>query len=147
MQAGYARSGGPVSGSYTNWTRYSKVAYVSGTHGSRYVQNYGNAKASAYGKYEKVGKMPVGAILAKDSFMVSPDGRVGAGPLFVMEKMPAGFNEAAGEWKYSMVMPSGAIFGVTNGKNSSGMAFCYECHMAVGEEQDSLMFMPDEYRK
>jgi hypothetical protein len=146
MQAAYKKSGGPVSNSYAGWTRYSKVAYVSGTHGNRLVQNYGNAKASAYGKYEKAGRMPVGSILAKDSFTVTPAGRVGVGPLFVMEKMPAGFKKASGDWKYSMVMPTGAIMGVTNGTNSKAMNFCYECHMSVAEEQDSLMLLPEEYR-
>ena len=87
MQAAYAKSGGPVSNSYQGWTRYSNFAYVSVTHGNRYVQNYGNAKAKAYGKFENAGRMPVGAILAKDSFQVTGAGKVAVGPLFVMEKM------------------------------------------------------------
>ena len=69
MQAAYAKSGGPVSNSYQGWTRYSNVPCVSGMHGNRYVQNYGNAKAKAYGKFENAGRMPVGAILAKDRKM------------------------------------------------------------------------------
>lgn len=146
MQASYAKLGGPVSNSYKSWKQYSKVAYVSGTHGNRFVQNYGNAKAKAYGKFENVGKMPVGAILAKDSFAVTGAGKVAVGPLFVMEKMGAGFKKASGNWKYSMVLPTGAIMGVTNGENSKAMKFCYKCHMSVAEEQDSLMLLPEEYR-
>jgi hypothetical protein len=146
MQAAYGKSGGPVSKSYASWRRYSKVAYVSGTHGNRFVQNYANGKARAYGKFENAGVMPVGSILAKDSFTVAPNGRVGVGPLFVMEKMPTGFKKASGDWKYSLVMPTGAIMGITNGTNSTAMNFCYECHMAVAEDQDSMMLLPEENR-
>jgi len=122
------------------------VAYVSGTHGNRYVQNYANDTAKAYGAFEKAGVMPVGSTLAKDSFTVNGEGRIGIGPLFLMEKMPAGFNQDSGDWKYSMVMPTGAVMGVTNGKNSSAMNFCFECHMSVAEDQDSMMLLPEEYR-
>ena len=146
MQAAYAKSGGPVSNSYQGWARYSNVAYVFGTHGNRYVQNYGNAKAKAYGKFENAGRMPVGAILAKDSFQVTGTGKVAVGPLFVMEKMSAGWNKASDGWKYSMVLPTGAIMGVTKGTNSNAIKFCYECHISVAEDQNSLLFLLEEYR-
>ena len=147
MKSGYAKSGMATARLYTGWDNYATQPYVSATHGSRYVNNYGNAQAASYKKYEDVGRLPVGAILAKDSFVVRADGKVAAGPLFLMEKMPAGFLQASDNWRYSMIMPTGAVFGVTNGKNSAGMNFCYECHMAVAEDQDSLMFLPEEYRK
>jgi hypothetical protein len=66
--------------------------------------------------------------------------------MFLMEKMPAGFNAASGNWKYTMIMPNGAVFGETNGKNSAGMQSCIECHAAVAEDQDHMMFLPEEYR-
>ena len=146
LKAAYGKSGLPAARSYANWRRYSQVAYTSATHGSRFVQNYANDAGRSYGAFEKAGVMPVGAVLAKDSFSVSGAGKIGVGPFFLMEKMNAGFRKASGDWKYSMVMPNGSILGVTNGKNSKAMNFCYECHMAVAEEQDSMMFMPDEYR-
>jgi hypothetical protein len=146
MQAAYVKSGNGTAKIYTSWRRYSRVAYVSGTHGNRFVQNYANDTARAYGAFEESGVMPAGAVLAKDSFTVTPKGGVAIGPLFLMEKMPAGFKKASGDWKYTTVMPSGAIMGVTNGKNSKGMNFCYECHMSVGEDQDSMFFLPEEYR-
>ena len=90
--------------------------------------------------------MPVGAILAKDSFQVTGAGKVAVGPLFVMEKMAAGWNKASDDWKYSMVLPTGAIMGVTKGTNSNAMKFCYECHISVAEDQGSLLFLPEEYR-
>jgi hypothetical protein len=146
MRTAYAKSGNATAGSYTGWRRYSKVSYQSATHGERYVQNYANATGRAYGGFEKAGVMPAGSILAKDSFGVNGKGNVSVGPLFLMEKMSAGFNAASGNWKYSMIMPNGSVFGETNGKNSAGMQFCAECHATVAEDQDHMLLVPTEYR-
>ncbi len=146
MLAGYKKSGMKVAGFYKDWDIYNNQPYVSDTHGGRFVNNYANATARNYGKFEDVGRLPVGAMLAKDSFAVHGNGKTGPGPLFLMEKMPAGFNKASGNWRYTMVMPDGAIFGVTNGQNSAKMQFCIDCHAAVADDQDSVMLLPDEYR-
>ena len=146
MRAGYGKSKSPMAKNYLNFRRYSRVAYQSATHGGRYVQNYANEYGKAYGAYEKAGTLPVGTLLAKDSFSAAPGGKLGIGPLFLMQKMSAGFNKAARDWKYSMIMPDGKIFGVTGGKNSKGMNFCYECHNGVAPDQDSVMLVPDEFR-
>jgi len=146
LVAGYVKSGLAVASHYKDWNVFSNQPYVSDTHGGRYVNNYGNALAASYDKYEKAGRMPVGALLAKDSFAAQGNGKVAAGPLFLMEKMAAGFNKDSGNWRYTMVLPNGQVFGTTNGAGSAKMKFCYECHMSVAEEQDSLMFLPDEYR-
>lgn len=147
MRSGYAKSGLRAAKNFSGWSNYATQPYVSATHGSRYVNNYGNSLAADYAKYEDVGRMPVGAVLAKDSFLVRGDGKVAPGPLFLMEKMPANFNAESANWRYTMVMPDGSVFGETNGKNSAGMKFCFECHAAVAEDQDSLFFLPEEYRK
>ena len=150
MQAGYAKSGLEsdaglaIAASYQGWTRYSMRPYVSDTHGGRFVHNYGNRKAASYGRFENAGVMPAGAVLAKDSFLVR-NGKVVAGPLFVMEKMPAGFNADSGNWRYTLVMPGGKMIGTTNGKGSGNVGFCIGCHMAA-DDTDSLFFMPEEYR-
>ena len=146
MLAGYAKSGLKMAGFYKDWDIYNNQPYVSDTHGGRFVNNYANATAKKYGKFEGSGKMPVSSVLAKDSFAVHANGKMGAGPLFLMEKMPTGFNKGSGNWRYTMVMPDGAIFGVTNGENSAKMQFCIDCHAAVAEDQDSMMLLPDEYR-
>ncbi|MEE8189941.1 MAG: hypothetical protein V3T80_12090 [Kiloniellales bacterium] len=146
LKAAYAKSGSSVAASYQSWPRYSRQAFVSGTHGNRYVQNYANATARAYGAYEKAGVMPPGAILAKDSFSVTPNGKVTAGPLFLMEKMNAGFNADSGDWRYSMIMPNGSIFGTTKGAGGAKMEFCAGCHLSVAPDVDSMMFLPEEYR-
>lgn len=146
MTAGYQKSGRDDAADYTNWRRYSQRAYVSETHGSRYVQNYANATAKAYGNYEKAGTFPAGAVLAKDSFMVDAKGAVSVGPLFLMEKMPDGFNSESDDWRYTMVMPGGAVSGTTKGQGSDNVAFCIGCHQSVTPEQDNVMLLPEQYR-
>ena len=86
-----------------------------------------------------------GALLAKDSFTVSGDGKMVVGPLFLMQKMPARFNKTRLDWKYSMIKPDGKVFGATGGKNSAAMNFCYECHNAVAPDQDAVMLLPEEF--
>jgi hypothetical protein len=90
--------------------------------------------------------MPVGAVLAKDSFAVKANGRVSAGPLFLMEKMNLGFNAGTGNWRYTMIMPNGSVFGTTGGAGGDKMQFCAECHLSVAPDVDSMMFLPEAYR-
>ncbi len=146
MKKAYRKAGLRNVKGYTGWLKINKVAYQSATHGGRYVNNYANAKADHhYNKFEKAGILPKGSVLAKDSFAVQPNGKIGLGPLFIMEKMSKGFNKGSGDWRYSMVMPNGKVAGTTKGKGMS-MKFCAECHAAVAPEQDHVLFVPDEYR-
>jgi len=151
MQATYAEaellsaSGENISGSYGSWAKFNTAPYQAFTHGGRYVNNYVNATgAAAYGTWEQGDAMPVGSVLVKDSVAVDTKGRVGVGPLFVMEKMDAGFNDASGDWRYSMVGPNGQLIGTTNGAGSGKVAFCIECH--IGAERDSMLFIPEDFR-
>jgi hypothetical protein len=147
MVAGYAKSGLSVAKGYKAWKNYATQPYVSDTHGMRYVNNYANAKGKNYGKFEDGGRMAAGAMIAKDSFLVMPDGKVAVGPLFLMEKMPAGFLKASDNWRYTMVMPDGTVFGTTKGAGDAKVKFCISCHVVVAEDTDSLMFLPDEFRQ
>ncbi len=143
---GYGLSGlGPAT-AYRNWRRYNTAPYRSATHGSRYVSNYANATAKSYGAYERSGPMPEGSILAKDSFAVTKRGDVTIGPLFLMRKMASGFNPGTGDWRYTMVMPDGSIFGVTDAEGSARVRFCADCHNVVGAAQDHRFFVPKKYR-
>ncbi len=90
--------------------------------------------------------MPQGTVLAKDSFVVRPDGKVSVGPMFIMQKMVAGFRKSTGDWRYSMILPNGKVAGITGGKGMS-MKFCAECHESVAPDQDYIMLLPDEFRK
>jgi hypothetical protein len=146
MTAGYRLSGDSNAGAYRTWRRYNKTPYRSATHGQRFVNNYANTLAKAYGRYENAGDMPAGAILAKDSFAVTARGDVFFGPLFLMEKMPAGFNPDSRDWRYTMIMPDGSLFGRTKGEGSARVEFCITCHEAVEAKSDHLFFVPNEYR-
>ena len=145
LVSGYTSSGDSVALGYSTWQRYNSAPYRSATHGLRYVSNYANELAGAYGRYEQAGRLPVGAIIAKDSFSVSLEGERRPGPLFIMEKMEAGFNYVSGDWRYSMIMPDGEIFGVTKGVNSERVGYCIGCHLAK-EDQDHLFFVPASVR-
>lgn len=146
MHAGYGRAGNPAIADLCAWPRYNRAPYLSVTHGRRYINNYANRLARAYGRYEEAGPMPVGAVLAKDSFTVTRQGAVFAGALFLMEKMPAGFNPASHDWRYTMIMPDGSLFGTTKGEGSERVEFCVTCHEAVDAEQQQLFFVPPAYR-
>lgn len=145
MVAGYALSRDPSATRYRGWRRYNQAPYRSATHGERFVNNYGNAIAKDYGRFGDV-DMPQGSVLAKDSFAVTAAGDVFSGPLFLMEKMPKGFNPQGRDWRYSMIMPDGSYFGVTNGDNSDRVEFCITCHETAGDENDHLFFVPEDNR-
>ena len=147
MAGGYRLSGLPSAGDYRRWQRYNTVPYRSATHGERFVSNYANALGRDYGRFEDFGALPTGAILAKDSFAVTARGDVFAGPLFLMEKMPTGFDPAARDWRYSMIMPDGSVFGISKGQGREKVAFCVTCHQAAGDENDHLFFIPEPFRR
>ena len=146
MASAYALSQDPSAVSYRRWQRFNSAPYASATHGSRYVSNYGNALAGAYGSAEEAGTMPEGAVLVKDAFAVTEDGDVFLGPLFLMEKMAPGFDPEARDWRYSMIMPDGSFFGMTGGDNDERVRFCITCHQAAGDDNDHLFFVPQAAR-
>ena len=136
-----------ASKKWANWEQFSKVAYRADTHGGRFAHNYANKiAAKTYGMYDKLTKMPVGSTIAKPTFTVDKNMMAKPGPLFIMEKMTKGWNKATGDWRYAMVMPGGKLFGITGGMNSGGMKFCHDCHES-GEDNDFMLFLPEEARK
>ena len=146
MVAAYRRSGNAYATKYLKWRKYNITPYRSATHGQRYVNNYANARALAYGRAEKAGRLPEGSVLAKDGFEVTERGDVLTGPLALMEKMQPGFNPRSGDWRYTMIMPDGSLFGTTKGKRSERVEFCAACHRAAGKARDHLFFVPKKHR-
>ena len=144
MVAAYRLSRDPVADRYYTWRRYNRVPYLSANHGDRYINNYANAAASAYGA--GAGPMPAGAVLAKDSFTVTRRGDVFTAPLFLMEKMPSAFSAETRDWRYTMIMPDGSLFGTTHGQGSERVEFCATCHATAGDSVDHLFFVPERYR-
>jgi len=145
MAVGYARSGLMTARAYQGWRRHNSAPYLSRTHGNHYLNNYSNELGRAYGRFEKAGELPVGAVIAKDSFSMTESGGILLGPLFIMEKMPEGFNYVSGDWKYTLVQPDGTIFGETKGHGAERVRYCITCHLSV-EDQDHLYFVPEAYR-
>ncbi len=146
LQAAYAKSGLAMAKIYSQYARFNTVPYVSDTHGGRLVNNYASRAARrTYRKYEKARQMPRGSKLAKDSFSINAAGAVVKGPLFLMEKKRRGWNKATNDWRYSMVMPDGSVFGATRGKGDAKVQFCADCHNAAAEN-DAMFFLPAEFR-
>ncbi|MEE8189942.1 MAG: hypothetical protein V3T80_12095 [Kiloniellales bacterium] len=146
MVAGYSLSDFASADAYRQWRRYNTVPYRSAQHGERYVNNYANDLAEDYRYFEAAGDMAVGAVVIKDSFAVTSRGDVFSGPLFVMEKMPLGFNPGSRDWRYTMYMPDGSLFGTTNGEGRERVEFCVQCHKLAGYGNDHLFFLPERYR-
>ncbi len=141
MVSGYRLSRNGAARNFTRWQRFNSAPYRSATHGQRYVNNYANASAVSYGLYEGAGIMPAGAVIVKDTFYVSDSGGVFPGALMIMEKMAAGFDEATGDWRYTMIMPDGSLFGTTGGEGAESVEFCASCHV-LAAAYDHLFFMP-----
>ena len=147
MAAAYGKAGLKQVNGYTNWLNIAKEPYQSGTHGGRYVNNYVDSHGDyRYKKFENAGTLPLGTVLAKDSFTATPNGKLSVGPLFIMEKMSKGYSNKTGDWKYTMVMPNGKVAGTTKGKGLN-MQFCADCHATVAPELDYILLVPEEYRK
>jgi hypothetical protein len=145
MVAAYRLSRDPLATRFYKWRRYNRAPYLSATHGDRYINNYANAEAKTYGQ-EGAGPLPAGAVLVKDSFTVTAQGDVFTGPLFLMEKMSPGFSAEARDWRYTMIMPDGSLFGTTNGEGSERVDFCAACHATAGDAADHLFFVPEKYQ-
>jgi hypothetical protein len=124
LTSSYSRSDDKIARDYSKWKRANSAPYPSFSHGRRFLNNYLNSKAKAYLNYKDAGKLPTGAVIAKDGFAVAKNGKFIAGPLFLMEKMPPGFNYVSRNWRYTTIAPDGTLVGQTNGKNSDSMKFC-----------------------
>lgn len=145
LARGYSLSGNASAGQYQSWRRYNTSPYESVTHGNHYLNNYVNDIGAAYGRFESAGTLPVGTIIAKDSFSVTETDEILLGPLFLMQKMPEGFDYVTGDWRYTLIGPDGAIRGETHGEGAKRVEYCIACHLAV-EHQDHLYFVPPAYR-
>lgn len=137
----------PEGAAFLGWTNFALAPYQSGTHGMRFATNHVNpVGAEAYGRYEAIGEMPVGGIVAKPTFSVMPDGEAKLETLFLMERAATGSLPESNDWIYTSINADGSLWGRTGGFNSDGMAFCVICHQSAGDSDD-LLFLPDELRR
>lgn len=126
---------------YRNWKVAQIAPAATGTHGNRFLYTFVNETGfEEYTKYsEERGAMPVGTIIAKESFNINKKGKGVVGPLFFMEKVAAGGDaDNYGNWVYSGVTPGGKPLKITQ-------KFCHDCHGAF-DTQDSLGYPGEDVR-
>lgn len=145
MADSYALSQLEEISDYQSWPRVNNSPYISATHGNRYVNNYINSEGATYASLQPGEKLPAGAMLLKDSFTVTNEGRTYPGALFGMEKLAEGTNPDTADWRYFMVIPDGSLFGDTTGANAHLMTYCHECHEAVAD-RDFTFYIPEDFR-
>ncbi len=139
LAAGYAAGDDPVAQVYRTWEATSTGAYAPGPHGDRLLFTWANDIAFVgYTSYpdDEAFVMPVGSILAKESFSVRDTGAPRPGPLFIMTKVAAGEADEYGNWVYSAVQPNGNAMGISQ-------SFCSDCHVAYSYSDNMGLPAPD----
>ena len=153
LVSGWRKGDHPVALEYRDWTPASTYAAATGTHSNRLLFTYVNdvAKDAYLSFAEENVTMPVGSIIAKESFGVGKKGdkkgKPVAGPLFPMEKVAKGSFDETGNWKYTLITPGGKAW-LESGKTEPAKIakFCHDCHEAVLEDQDAMFYPAEEAR-
>ncbi len=132
---------------YASWHLMSTEKWISKTHGGRFVEVYVNDTGFEAYKNEDA-QLPVGTIIVKPSF-ANEGGKAGAaGPIFVMEKKPAGFNPDGEDWAYEFVWSSPTGKWANKGpidwsSPSHDVNYCSDCHENYDRE---LGYVPKDKR-
>lgn len=141
LRAGYAKEGLANTSEYQSWKAAATDPAAPGFHGKRFLMTYVNEIGHAeYVKYsDERGPMPVGSIIAKESFNVSKKGKVQKGPLFFMTKVAAGGEaDEFGQWVYSANRTNGKVMKIKQ-------SFCHNCHGNY-DDQDSMGYPVEDVR-
>ena len=91
-----------IGAGYQSWKKATRYPHVSPTHGKRFVEVYVNEVG--YAAYtDESAVIPVGTVIVKTSWETKggKPTRV-PGPLFVMKKMPEGYNAERNDWYYAL---------------------------------------------
>lgn len=140
LREGYAAQGDERAAAYPSWGAAATVPGGIGNHGSRFLTTFVND--TGYLEYvrfkDEDAKMPVGTVIAKESFNVNKKGKVKKGPLFFMEKVASGEADEFGNWVYSALQAKGKAMKIKQ-------SFCHNCHTNF-EDQDSLGYPEEDYR-
>src|SRR3546814_5885292 len=129
----YAASGHRLVALYPHWRRRDAAPILSEPHDGRYVAVFANEVAVEPHPELSDESVPVGAVLATPSFSVKENGVVEAGRLILIEKMQKGFNSSGGNWRYTVVDPSGKFVGVNNGRTGHTFYFCRDCSVSTAD--------------
>lgn len=128
---------------YRTWTPASTLPADPGVHGERFLFTYVNAiGAKEYMKYaDEDVAMPVGSVIAKESFFVGENGKSKPGPLFLMQKAETGASPKTNDWYYMMVSPKGTPMAVNVYKA------CNECHQGGYADSDYMAYPEEDVRR
>lgn len=127
-----------------SWTAMSS-GYRASEHGT-YLQVFANPQAAgSYALYEDGARMDVGSTIIKRAFRVEIDGRTRPYRIYIMERMPPGYEVKLNDWRFAAYEANGALVGETGGRQNERVRFCAECHQAA-RTQDFLFFVPPKYR-
>jgi hypothetical protein len=133
-----------VGKGFESWKKVDTKTYLSRTHGKRFVRIHVND--IGYQAYISGKPMPVGSVVVKPSWQAK-DGKPTdiKGPVFVMEKKAAGYDDENENWYYAIYWPDptpewkkklgGPIYWQSPSKKVS---YCIECH----EGYDRYLGMP-----
>ncbi len=141
LAEGYASQGHEIGSVYRDWQVTATGPYAPGPHGDRFLLTYANETAyEDYVKYtsEEGFTMPVGSVLAKESYKLTKKGAPRRGPLFIMTKVAAGEADEFDNWVYSAVQPKGKVMKIKQ-------SFCHDCHVAFSD-QDNLGYPDPDVR-
>lgn len=127
---------------YRNWTAASTLPADPGVHGERFLFTYVNSiGAEEYRKFaDEDVAMPVGSVIAKESFSVGEDGKAKAGPLFLMQKAEVGASPKTNDWYYMAVAPNGTPMA------PNVYTACNACHEAYADS-DYMAYPEEDVRR
>ena len=132
--AGYQKGGNDIAAAYPDWKAASTLPAKPGVHSGRYMMTYVNDLG--YADYVEYGQqnvdLPIGAIIAKESFKIKERSGFFPAPLFTMEKVGTAKAPHTDGWYYGRVNINGREMGTSQ-------KFCHSCHEAFST-QDSLGF-------
>lgn len=128
-------------GQFRTWKAASTLPANPGFHSNRFLFTYVNPIGeAAYTQYRDGVVMPVGTVIAKESFSISSKGKAKPGPLFIMEKVAPGTSPKTGDWFYTMVSAKGKPQAINVFKA------CHECHSGFADS-DFVGFPVEEVRR
>ena len=141
MAARYGESGDPLTDTYQGWARINRFPYRSVAHGGLFVNNYANsAGGELYAARSRATPFPQESIIVKDSFMVTRDGQVLTGPLYIIEKLSPGASIETGDWRFLEIEPDGSLIGAAPGDRRTH--FCAGCHVKPSGAVAPFFFVP-----
>jgi len=138
---GYKRGDNDIAAAYTSWNAASTAPEKTGDiHSGRYMMTFVNAAGyDEYVAFKSIdANMPLGTVIAKETFMLKRAGKFRPSPLFTMEKVGLEKAPDTDGWYYGRVNAKGRNM-------PTGQKFCHSCHAGF-KSQDFLGYPAREVR-